>query len=144
MTHHRRPPGGSSMICSWWNMPETSHIDTGLNATDQVGQVCSGQQLGWAHHQSFKPDLMGEGDALLCDRQEPGNTATSECSRWKPQSCPREIQKDSSRKVTQLLARLKCLCTKAHRKHARGIESQSEIRRLQPNCYHRNVMGWII
>ena len=54
------------------------------DTTDQEGQECTGQQADWAHHQSFKLDLMGEGDVLLSDREEPGNVVTLGSSRGKP------------------------------------------------------------
>lgn len=42
---------------------------------DQVGQECSGQQVGWAYQQSFKLDLGGT-DVLLSDGREHGNIVT--------------------------------------------------------------------
>jgi len=36
------------------------HVEVGCDATDQEGQKHIRQQAGWASHQSFKLDLMGE------------------------------------------------------------------------------------
>ena len=38
------------------------------NATEKMGQKCSGEQSGWIDYQSFELDLMGEGDGVPCDK----------------------------------------------------------------------------
>lgn len=43
---------------------------------------------------------MREGDVLLSDREEPGNTVTSGRKGGKPPVCPRGVCKGSSNKVT--------------------------------------------
>ena len=47
------------------------------------------QQDGRAHHQCFKLDLMGEGDVLLRNREESGNTVASGSSGREPQNFQR-------------------------------------------------------
>jgi len=49
----------------------------------------TGQQAVRAHHQGFKIDLMEEGDVLLSNREELGNTVASGCSGGKPQNFSR-------------------------------------------------------
>jgi len=53
--------------------------------------------------------MQGE-DGLLSKREGLGNTVTFGSSRGKPQICPKGIWENSSKKVTQLIAQLKCLC----------------------------------
>lgn len=67
------------------------------------------QQAVRAHHQGFKLHLMGEGDVLLGDREEPSNTVSSGRSREKPRIYPRGIWQGSSKNIMRLKAHLKCL-----------------------------------
>lgn len=65
-------------------------------------QLTSGAKTSWAE------DSVREGDVLLSDREEPGNTVTLESRRGKPQIFPRGIWEGSSENITWLIARLKC------------------------------------
>lgn len=88
---------------------ETKPVGVGWNATDQEVQDYTGQQPGWAYHQSFKRDLVGEGVVLLSDWEEPGNTVILGSNAEKAQICPRGIWESFPKKVTQIIAQLKCL-----------------------------------
>lgn len=46
------------------------------DTADQEAQEYTRQEAGGAHHQGFKSQLMGEGDVLLGNRGESGNTVT--------------------------------------------------------------------
>lgn len=95
------------ILCSQMYLWETRYAD--IRSTDHEGQECSGQQAGWAYHQSFKQGLMREGDVFLSDWEEPANTVTLGNIRGKPQICPREIWEDSLRKTTWPIAQLRCM-----------------------------------
>jgi len=47
-----------------------------------------GLKAGWTNQQSFNVDSVRGGDALLSDREEPGNTITLESRKGKPQIFP--------------------------------------------------------
>lgn len=81
---------------------------------DQVRQECSGQQADWACWLSFKLDSTGEGDVLLSDREQPGDTKNVGSNRKIPVNYPKGIREGISKKVTQLTAQLKCLHTNAY------------------------------
>jgi len=93
------------------------------------GQVASGgpqpaascgeytrQQAVGAHDQGFTLDLMGEGDVLLRNRKESGNSVALGSSEGKPQICPRRIWEGSSKEVMHLKAQLMCLYTNTRSK----------------------------
>lgn len=48
----------------------------GWDTSDKNRQECTRQQPDKVHHQGFKLDLLGEGDVLLRNREESGNTVT--------------------------------------------------------------------
>jgi len=56
---------------------------------------------------------MREGDLLLSDKEEPGNTIALRSSRGKSQICPRRFWDVFSRKAMWLIDLLKCLYTNA-------------------------------
>lgn len=68
-----------------------------------------GLKAGWTNQQSFNVDSVRGGDALLSDREEPGNTITLESRKGKPQIFPWWIWEGSSKNTTWLIAQLKCL-----------------------------------
>lgn len=87
------------------------------NATEQMGQKCSGKQAGWIDYQGFKLDLTGEGDGeglCLCDREGPGNVVTLGNRSEKSLICPKGSCEDSSEKVTLPIAQLNWLYINAH------------------------------
>jgi len=60
-----------------------------------LGNMSKGSGAGWAYHQTFKLDLMGEEDVLPSD-EDPRHTVTLK-SRRKTQIYSREISSGSSR-----------------------------------------------
>ena len=101
------------MLLSLTHLSETRCVDIKWDATDQEGQGSSGKQADWPNQQSFRLDATGEWVVLPSDGKEPGNTAAVGNSRGKPQICPRGIWDGSLKRVTQLIAWMKCLCASA-------------------------------
>lgn len=71
-----------------------------------------------------------EGDELLGDKEEPGNTVTLGSIRGKSQICLSGIWESSSKKVMWLIAWMKGLYTNACIKQAGGDGNCGEIRNL--------------
>lgn len=57
------------------------------NVAEQMGQKCSGEQSHWIDYQSFKPDSMGEGDGVPCEKDGSGNAAFLVNCGEKPIGC---------------------------------------------------------
>lgn len=104
---------GLQALLSLTHFSETGCIDIKWDATDQEGQGSSGKQAGWPDQQSFRLDAMGEWAVHPSDGEEPRNIATVGSNGGKLQICSRGIWDGSPKRVTQLIAWLKCLCTNA-------------------------------
>lgn len=72
------------------------------------------QQAGQTYEERFKLDLSGEGDGLLGNREAPGAADILGTNRQTPLKCPKGIRAFSFKKVTWLIAQLKCPYTNVH------------------------------
>ena len=79
-----------------------------------MGQEGLHQQAGQTYKESFKLDLVGEGDGVLSNREEPGAADVLGTNRETPVKSLKGIRACSSKKVTRQVAQLKCLYTNAH------------------------------
>lgn len=80
------------------------------NATEQMGQKCSGELVGWIDYQSINQDSMGEGYGVTSDRRGPGNAVFLVNCGEKPLNCLIGSCEDLLEKITLPIACLKPSC----------------------------------